>query len=74
MVKKTFSQVFATICGTLEIHNMDEPFRINKSDNKKYKEYSLDNPNSKATYLVLILFSMDFPVSLYLNNAIHRND
>ena len=73
-VKKTFHNVLHTITSAIGIHNMDEHFKINETDCQECKDYSLDNPNSKATYLVLFLFTMDMPLRLYLNNAIHRND
>lgn len=53
---------------------MEEPLRINKSELPEFAEYSLDNPNSKATFLVLWLFTMDPPIKLYLNRAIQKND
>ena len=74
LIKKTFKQVFTCIENGIDLPNMEEPFRINKSELPEFAEYSLDNPNSKATFFVLWFFTMDPPIKLYLNRAIQKND
>ena len=73
LVKKVYKAVFDRIRQILNFSNWNKPFNENKGANADF-EMSLMNPESKAVFLVLWLYTIEPPFYAHLNRACITND
>ena len=66
----TYKQAFQRIQTTANIPDVDRPF----TDSTHDPIYGLWNPISRATCIVLLLYSMEPPIYFYLNEACRNKD
>lgn len=75
MTMKTYSGVFKTIEEIVQFEDMDKRFSAAFPDNSDYSsDYNLLNPRSKATFLILWLYSVEPPLYFHLNHACRSMD
>ena len=72
-VKQTYDNAFDIILLLISFPDLDKKFE-DKYDGVTDPEFDLTNPNSKACFLLLWLFTIEPPLYLFLNEACRKQD